>query len=266
MSIANEGSDDILKASIARNESLAEWGGAAVVFGLLIEVVLTAAFRHGESFTEAWGPVLADILVALGVAAEILFARKARLQAETLQRKSEEKVAAANERAATAIREAEEARERTAQVEKLTAWRRLSEEQSRQIADAIRGEMKPETNIHIEWERGDPEAFSYAFDLHKIFKEAGVAAVSGGGNSWLGWQKFGLWVAAFPGIKLSLIMDAFEKSGIHMNVGELPFGLPTAAQGLYIFVAPKLPLHFDEFAKPGDGEIGADATASPARE
>lgn len=266
MSIANEGDEDVLKASIARNESLAEWGGAAVVFGLIIEVVLTAAFRHGESFIEAWGPVLADVLVALGVAAEILFARKARLQAETLQRRSDEKVAEANERAATAIREAEEARERTAQVEKLTAWRRVSLEQSRQIADAIRGEMTPDLNVHIESERGDPEAFSYAFDLHKIFKEAGVKEVSGTANSWTGWQKFGLWVAAFPGINLPLIMEAFDKAGIHMNAGKLPFGLPTAAQGLYIFVAPKLPLHFDEYAKPEDADTSATTPASAARE
>jgi hypothetical protein len=101
MSFAESGEED-LRNSISKNENCSEWGGIAVVFGLVVEVVLTATYRHGESIIEAWGPVVADILIALGVAAEILFARKARSKSETLQLRSAEKVAEANARATAA--------------------------------------------------------------------------------------------------------------------------------------------------------------------
>jgi hypothetical protein len=104
--------DDTLRRAISKNETLAEWGGAAVVFGLIVEVVLTSTFRHGESFFEAWGPVLADALIALGVFAEILFARKARMGSEALQRQSDEKIAEANARAAEAALKIEQLRVR----------------------------------------------------------------------------------------------------------------------------------------------------------
>lgn len=100
MSSPNESGE--LREAISRNETFAEWGGAAVVFGLIVEVVLTSTYRHGESIIEAWGPVFADALIALGVAAEIMFARKARARAEKLQQLSDEKIAEANERAAKA--------------------------------------------------------------------------------------------------------------------------------------------------------------------
>jgi hypothetical protein len=126
MSSTNDEGDDKLREAVSKNEARAEWGGAAVVFGLVVEVVLTAAYRHGESIIGAWGPVFADALIALGVAAEILFARKARSKAETLQRRSDEKVAEANARASEANQKAEEAALALAE---LTAPRMLTTEQ-----------------------------------------------------------------------------------------------------------------------------------------
>jgi len=61
----DNGSDDELRKTISQNETHAEWGGAAVIFGLIIEVVLTSTYRHGESIIEGWGPVFADALIAL---------------------------------------------------------------------------------------------------------------------------------------------------------------------------------------------------------
>jgi hypothetical protein len=79
MSSANDEGDDELREGMAKSKARAQWGGAAVVFGLVIEVVLAAAYPNG--------PVFADALVALGVASEILFAAKARSKSETLQRR-----------------------------------------------------------------------------------------------------------------------------------------------------------------------------------
>jgi hypothetical protein len=167
MSSANDDGDDELKDAVSKNETLAEWGGVAVVFGLVVEVALTAAYRHG-SIIEAWGPVFADALIALGVAAEILFARKARSKAEVLQRRSDDRVAEAkmtaaqaHERAAVLEKEAADARERTAVIEKLTAWRRITPEQYSSIIRAIR-ETAPEIDLLVECEYSNAEAFMYA--------------------------------------------------------------------------------------------------------
>lgn len=92
MSSAN-GVDDEgeLRKAEARYERLAMWGGAAVVFGLVMEVTLTAAFAKGQSFIEEWGPVFADALIAVGVASEVLFAARARSKAEGLKKSQMER-------------------------------------------------------------------------------------------------------------------------------------------------------------------------------
>jgi hypothetical protein len=44
MSSANDEGDDELREGMAKSKARAQWGGAAVVFGLVIEVVLAAAY------------------------------------------------------------------------------------------------------------------------------------------------------------------------------------------------------------------------------
>jgi hypothetical protein len=174
--VADErGSEDKLRNSEAWYGTAATWGGAAVIFGLVMEVALTAAFAKGQSFIEEWGPVAADVLIALGVACEVGFAAKARSKTEALKLLSDEKVAEAritaalaNERAAVSEKEAAEARERTAAIEKLTAWRRITPKQHMQIVDTLR-EHAPLIDLLIEYERGDTEAYSYAREIAWLF-------------------------------------------------------------------------------------------------
>jgi hypothetical protein len=121
MSIANDGDgEDKLRKAEARYESLAMWGGAVVVFGLVIEVALTAAFPKGLSIIEEWGPVFADVLIALGVASEVLFAARARSKTEALKRLSDEKVRLSDEKIAEAKVRAAEAGERAYEAQKET--------------------------------------------------------------------------------------------------------------------------------------------------
>lgn len=127
---AEDEPDEDLRKAISRNETRAEWGGLAVVFGLAVEVGITAEYRHGASFIERWGPVFADALITIGVAAEILFARKARSRAETLQRRSDESVAEANARAAEANQKAQEA---SLELAKFREPRRLDAEQAKRV-------------------------------------------------------------------------------------------------------------------------------------
>jgi hypothetical protein len=255
--------DDDLEKSIESCERWEWFGGTLVFVGVGAAVVIAAIHPKYDSFLEQWGSVIADGLVAAGVAIEIKFGQMAGLRQNELKRRSDEKVAESRRVASEAQQQAAEARERTASIEKLTAWRRVLPKQQREISDAIQGEMTSDLNVRIEWERSDPEAFSYAFDLHKIFTDAGVEKVSGDGNSWTGWQKFGLYVAASPGFDLSAIRAAFERANIFLAPGAMPFGLPTVASpaGLYIFVAPKLPVHFETSAMAGDADR-SDASAS----
>jgi hypothetical protein len=96
--------DDQLRSDIAANESRAEWGAWLVVGGLALEIVLATAKSLGyeRPIIENWGGVLADCLIALGVYSEIHFGRRASNTNTELRRRSDERVAAANARAADA--------------------------------------------------------------------------------------------------------------------------------------------------------------------
>ena len=160
-----------LRRAEARDKSVAVWGGALVVFGLVAEVVLTFAFAKGQSIIEEWGPVVADALIALGVACEVGFAARARSKTEALKLLSDAKVSEARTSAAQAIeragrleKEAAEARERTANLERLTAGRRVTKGQYESLKETLRG-AAPALDILIEFQNGDMEAFVYASDL-----------------------------------------------------------------------------------------------------
>jgi hypothetical protein len=90
----NSGNNHIGR-KISRFENLADWCAWLVVFGLVLEVALAAGISDSPVVNK-WGVVGSDILVALGVAGEILFSRKARSLSERLRQESEEKIADAN--------------------------------------------------------------------------------------------------------------------------------------------------------------------------
>lgn len=101
--------DDQVKRAQSRYETSAQWSGVAVVVGLTIEVWLAVEYRpSGESFSQTWGPVFADALIALGVFFEILFGRWALHQGAELQQRSEAKASDALTRAAAANLKAEQ--------------------------------------------------------------------------------------------------------------------------------------------------------------
>ena len=73
-----------------------------------------------------------------------------------------------------------------------------------------------------------------------------------------GWLKFGLYSAASATTNLSAVADAFKDAGMPLTFNgpdpsrDLPKQGGKPIPGLYIFVAPKLPLHFETFASDGD--------------
>jgi hypothetical protein len=154
--------EDRLRRSESKYETIALWGGAVVIFGLVVEVVLTAAFAKGQSIVEEWGPVFADALIALGVACEVGFAAKARSRTEALKLLADKKVSEANERAS-------EAQLKTEQLRKAMAWRSLDEAA---FLDAIsKSPAKPHVSfVYVE---RNPEAYWFANHLQMLLKEAG---------------------------------------------------------------------------------------------
>jgi len=84
--------NDELRESRDSCERAAEWGGIAVVSGLVIEVILAACHPPFDSFAGIWGAVIADSLVAIGVAGEVLFSRMGSARQRELQRRSDERV------------------------------------------------------------------------------------------------------------------------------------------------------------------------------
>lgn len=117
--------DDQIRSDIGRNESRTEWSAGAVFAGLILELILALVKWLGfESSLETelrikWatvensGTLLANSLIALGVAGEVLFSRKARIASDELTRRSQDRLgdaiasaATANERAAALEKEA----------------------------------------------------------------------------------------------------------------------------------------------------------------
>lgn len=94
--------EEKLRDDIERNESRAHWAAWVIVVALIIEVVLALVFPAGRTAIENWAPVVADIMIALGIYGEIRFSGKASRAQKALQSISDAKLADALNRAARA--------------------------------------------------------------------------------------------------------------------------------------------------------------------
>jgi hypothetical protein len=122
-------SNDGLEISIDSCEKLAELSALIVIVGLCLEIAVALFhMRH-------WATVLADVLVAVGVASEVLFGRMGRARQKELHRRLEEKLAHVNERAADSNKIAKKAQ---LALEKYRAPRTLTGEQITSIAEKLR--------------------------------------------------------------------------------------------------------------------------------
>ncbi|MGA9917519.1 MAG: hypothetical protein WBR17_33755 [Paraburkholderia sp.] len=85
-------------------------GSTCLVFiGLVIEVVVAIEHPSFDSCLERWGSVIADVLVAFGVLGELLPSMLVRRYNTEVKRRSDDGLAKANERAASAYARAAEA-------------------------------------------------------------------------------------------------------------------------------------------------------------
>jgi hypothetical protein len=239
--------NDQIRSEMSIDETRSEWGAWSVVAGLVLEIVLATAKSLGyeDPNVENWGGVLADCLIALGVYAEIHFGRKASQGNAELRRR-------ADERSAKLEKEAADARGRVADIERLTAWRRVSDEQAEQIASAI-GHMADEIDLLVEYERADPESWAYSLELTKVFVAGGVKKIRRVGNSYVPDLVFGIHMAASSLINFSFIAGEFSKAKISAQIDKMDLSThlsrAEAPPNLYVFVGPKPLPAFEEWVE-----------------
>jgi hypothetical protein len=95
-------SDDALDRSSDACEYWSWYSGGLVVVGLIAEVIISLSHPSYDSVLERWGSTLSNALVFIGVAGEIQFSRMGFRRDHEIKRRSDGKVAAANDRAAKA--------------------------------------------------------------------------------------------------------------------------------------------------------------------
>jgi hypothetical protein len=239
-----------------------------IILGLLVDV--GNAFVPNNSFWKLPLTIVADVLIIAGLWGESWFLKRARKADDSRVAEAEKALAAAVDRAGKLEKEAAEARERTARIEELTAFRHISPEQHRNIVAALRGKIEPSVNVLIEWERGDTEAFLYAWQISNVLEETRGTKNRFNPNSWLDWHGFGVWMNSDKSVDLRSIAAAFEDAGIHVNVQdreateaiERPrWRHPWDGIELYIFVAPKIPPQIEKFAATENAKSASDSSA-----
>jgi len=130
-------SNDELERSIDSCESWGWYCAEILAFGILAEFAIAAIHPPYDSFCERWGSSIADMLVFLGVAGEVQFGRMASRRQAELKRRSDIKIAEANERAALALKRAEELHKENLELSRKIFPRVISPEQAANIRDAI---------------------------------------------------------------------------------------------------------------------------------
>jgi len=248
-----------LKSVSDFNSTWADRVAYLILVGLLVDI---ADLFIPEGWWKIAVAIGANLLIFGGVWGELLFAKRAR-------EADDGRVAEANAIAALAQKEAAEARERTAEIERITAWRHISPEQAAQIADALRSRAAI-LDVLIEHERGDSEAYSYARELAKVFSDSGVKPnnIRGTPNSYFG-VVWGLLGKASKPVDASFIKETFANAGIAvwMISEDLSAHLPRNERppNLYIFVAPKPPPEYASFASVNSANAN-DITPQSANE
>ena len=166
---------DRLRDDVERNKSRSKWAAWVLVAGLVVEVVLAFNFSEGKSQLENWSPVLADIMVALGVYGEIHFSGKAARAQKALLSISDAKLTEALDRATEA--HAAYIKLRTSRQSILTT----------EVMASMVEQLKafPKTKFDVGSDDLDREAWDFLWSLEPTLSRAGWVHVD-----WVGGQTF----------------------------------------------------------------------------
>jgi hypothetical protein len=157
--------DDQLRADIRRNESLADWSGWVLLFGLALELILIFAWwPHEETLLTRLPEAVATLLIVLGVWGELHFGRKESEARAELQSRSDVRIAELVAKAADAELETERLRREL-------SWRRLPSDMISKLEATLKG--KPAGSLLISHTMNDPESQSFAKQVGAVFHTVG---------------------------------------------------------------------------------------------
>lgn len=145
-----------LQGTFSTSNALSEWSALIVAIGLLVELIVLFVFSKGMRASEKAFLVLGNVLIVAGVLGEWRYGGRAADAAAKLQTNANAKIAAANLRAA--------------EIEKLSAWRALSDTQRQRFVEALKAHP---SSVMIAWIANDPESLFFAQQLDVAFREAG---------------------------------------------------------------------------------------------
>jgi hypothetical protein len=217
-------------------------GGVLVFVGVALEITIAALHPLYDSWLEQWGSAFCNGLVAAGVAIEIQFNGMGHRRDKELDRRTKKQLADAIAETGRANKLAGEANERAAEIERFTAFRRISHDQLNMIQASLT-ELRGKINLLVECQMGDTEAFVYARDLVVTFTD--IASINLKTNSYPDMNAFGLFITSSPSLDIEIISKSFIDAGIEFS--RMHKDLSThlspnlSAPNLYIFVAPKPP-------------------------
>jgi hypothetical protein len=231
LQIANA-AEDQLRADSALDEKWETGCVWVIIAGLALEGVLVGVHAPYDSVLTRWGSFVCDALIALGVYFEVHFGGRIRQRDHELVRRSNERVA--------------KAEDRTKQIELIAGWRQITADQHEKLVSGMR-ELAPSLQVFVQIQRDNTEAYMYGLQIFKALHAAGVNYYAGT-NSFFD-PIFGLHISVEPPLDIGAIVQIFNAAGLHVVVHSRPpsayarGGLPAA--NMYMFVAPKPPPDFN---------------------
>jgi HAMP domain-containing protein len=161
---------DEIGKSIRRMERLSTVAGGTVVIGVLIEVwpdILGSFLAHRVPHLETIGA----IIVAFGVAIEVLMASRIARKSESIQELADREIAEVYDRAKHAEKEAAEANLARAKIEQRMQPRTISAEGSEEIKELLGKHSKKHLDV-VVFDQYIPETAFFAAQVFALFRSA----------------------------------------------------------------------------------------------
>jgi hypothetical protein len=200
-----------LKAIVASSHGITGYATLAILAGIILELVILFIFAHEISRWEKAALVLANVLIAGGLAAEYWYGGKGADAAAELQRVSDENIAKANSDAATARLEQE-------RLKRLVVWRSIP---TNAITEITRRLSIRQDAITLMYLANDPEVFLFSSQISHAFSEAHwevfVKSVS-----WGNWLPIGVHVYGDAGEVLDLARATLRAANVPFDEAPPP--------------------------------------------
>ena len=223
--------EDELREDSALDE---KWEAACVwvvIAGLALEGIVAGVHAPYDAMVTRWGSFVCDVLIALGVYFELYFSSRIRQRDHELVRRSNERVAMAEER--------------TMQLEVISGWRELTADQHERLVTAIRP-LAASLDVLIQIQRDSAEVYTYGRQIISALHQAGIKFRTGTNSFTV--PIFGVHISVEQPLDIGSLLQLFNTSGIPVVAHDwLPSAYSPATRhppNAYIFVGPKPPPDF----------------------